>query len=101
MPTYRIDTEHVNELIGKINGQHNTIGDVLNNLRAINTELETAWEGDAQQTFEATYGTWIQQLENYSQTLANVQAYLRSVVDNYIALDESARQTAAGAAMAS
>jgi WXG100 family type VII secretion target len=100
MRIYRIDTEYINELIGRIDTQHNTINDVLNSLRAINTELETAWEADAQVTFEATYGSWIQQLDNYSQTLANVKAYLQSVINNYIALDEAAQQAAAGAAMA-
>ena len=97
MPVLKMNTDLVMELAGRVGTQHINIKDTLNNLRAINAELEGAWEGPAQMEFEGTYGNWIQQLESYSETLSNVQGYLRSVADNFRELDEAARQAAAGA----
>lgn len=100
MPKLSIDTELVEELASRIGGQHVVIEDALNNLRAINSELAGAWDGPSQDTFEGTYGNWIAQLESYSETLTNVQGYLRSVAENFRDLDAAAQQAATGATMA-
>lgn len=97
MPELRMNTDLVEDIAGRIGTQHMNIKDVLGNLRALNAELEGAWGGPAQNEFEATYGNWIQQLESFSETLANVQGYLRSVAENFRELDEAARIAAAGA----
>lgn len=100
MPRLEIFPEEVEDIANKIGGQHVIIEDSLNNLRALDAELTTVWEGPARDTFQGTYGDWITQLENYSETLTNVQGYLRSVAENFRQLDEAARQAAAGATMA-
>jgi WXG100 family type VII secretion target len=100
MPELRINTELVEELASRIGGQHVVIEDALNNLRAVNSELAGAWDGPSQDTFEGTYGDWITQLESYSETLTNVQSYLRSVAENFRQLDEAAQQAATGATLA-
>jgi len=100
MPYLQINTDIVEELASRISGQYVVIEDALNNLRAINAELSGAWDGPSQDTFEGTYGNWIAQLESYSETLTNVQGYLRSVAENFRQLDEAAQQAATGATMA-
>jgi WXG100 family type VII secretion target len=97
MTVLRLDVEAVKSIIARIDTQHIEIDTVLTNLRAINIDLEGAWDGSAQIEFEKTYGNWIQQLDNYSETLTSVKGYLQSVSDNYVALDEAARAAAAGA----
>jgi WXG100 family type VII secretion target len=96
MTRLRIDTDLVEELAGRVSTEHANIGDVLKRLRSINTELAGAWDGPAQDQFEATYGNWITQLENYSTTLQNVRQYLGSVAENFRELDEAAKQAATG-----
>jgi len=99
MPRLEIVPEEVEEIASNIGGQHIIIGEALESLRAIDAHLATVWEGPARQIFYETYGNWITQLENYSETLTNVQAYLRSVAQNFRDLDEAAQQAASGATM--
>ncbi len=99
MPVLRIDVETVEALAARVKAERDgTVNDLLGRLRAINSELDSAWDGPAQAQFQATYGDWIAQLERYSNTLNNVYQYLVSVAQNFRELDEAARQAAAGAA---
>lgn len=100
MTILRLDTDSFTDVISSIQTQHAEIDAVLDNLRATNARLEGSWEGTARVEFEATYSNWIQQLDNYSETLTNVRNYLQSVMDNYVALDDAARQAASGATLA-
>ena len=100
MTILKLDTETFVEVITSIKTQHAEIDSVLENLRATNARLEGSWEGTARLEFETTYSNWIQQLDNYSETLTNVRNYLQSVMDNYVALDDAARQAASGATLA-
>jgi WXG100 family type VII secretion target len=95
-----IDADRVDELASQVEAQRDVIVESLNNLRAINADLDTAWDGKAQETFRETYGNWIQQLENYNETLINVKSYLNSVAQNFRDLDAAAAQAASGATMA-
>lgn len=81
--------------IGKHQGEIETI---LGALKALNGDLNAAWDGSAQVAFDENYGDWIINLENYIETLSSVQAYLRSVVANYVELDAAARAAASSAA---
>jgi WXG100 family type VII secretion target len=98
LPLY-IDTHRVDEIAASIGGHQTTINETLTALRGLNTDLASAWDGSAQNTFEATYGDWITQLERYSETLTSVQGYLKSVAENFRQLDAAARQAASGATM--
>ncbi|OGO08689.1 MAG: hypothetical protein A2Z66_04005 [Chloroflexi bacterium RBG_13_66_10] len=101
MPFLRIDVETVEALAARVKAERDgTVTDLLGRLRAINAELDSAWDGPAESQFQATYGDWITQLERYSKTLNNVYQYLISVAQNFRELDEAARQAAAGAATA-
>lgn len=97
----RVNIAEFEDIIASIAREHDSIREVLTRLRTINDRLMGSWEGGAPVVFHDTYGNWVQQLENYSGTLTNVQAYLKSVLDNYMALDDAARQAAAGAALPS
>jgi WXG100 family type VII secretion target len=99
MPMLRQNIERIEDLAGEVKHEREiTVNDLLTRLRRINGDLEAAWEGPSQQAFEASYGDWIQQLEKYSDTLNNVQQYLRSVATNFRDLDAAAAQAARGAA---
>jgi WXG100 family type VII secretion target len=99
MPVLRIDVETVEAIAARVKAERDgTVNDLLGRLRAINNELDSAWDGPAQAQFQATYGDWITQLDRYSNTLNNVYQYLVSVAQNFRELDEAARQAAAGAA---
>jgi WXG100 family type VII secretion target len=100
MSQVSINPDSVDQLAARINGQHVVIDEALANLRGINAELDAVWDGQAQITFHGTYGDWITQLERYSETLTNVQNYLRSVAQNFRELDQAAAQAASGATMA-
>ena len=99
MPTLRIEVEKVEELARQVKGERDgTVETLLSKLRNINSELDAAWDGPAQDQFKATYGDWITKLQNYSDTLTAVNNYLMSVADNFRKLDETARNAAAQAA---
>ena len=99
MPILRIDVETVEAIAARVRAEREgTVADLLQRLHGMNTELDAAWEGPAQDTFQQTYGDWIQQLDAFSNTLYNINKYLMSVAQNFRELDEAARQAAAGAA---
>lgn len=99
MPNLRIEVETVESLAAKIKAERDgTVADLLGRLRSINSELDAAWDGPAQEQFEQTYGNWITDLEKYSDTLNSINQYLVSVAKNFRELDEAARAAAASAA---
>lgn len=99
MPTLRIDVEKVEELARQIkNERDGSVETLLGKLRGINNDLDAAWDGPAQTTFQSTYGDWITKLQQYSETLNSINGYLLSVADNFRRIDEEARSSAAQAA---
>jgi WXG100 family type VII secretion target len=99
MPILRIDVEKVEDLARQVKAERDgTVETLLAKLRNLNNELNSAWDGPAQDQFTATYGDWITKLQNYSDTLNGVNAYLLSVADNFRKLDEAARSAASQAA---
>jgi WXG100 family type VII secretion target len=99
MPTLRIDVEKVEDLARQIKSEREgSVETLLGKLRSINNDLDAAWDGPAQSTFQGTYGNWIDQLQQYSQTLNSINGYLLSVADNFRRIDEEARSSAAQAA---
>ena len=98
MPMLRQDVERIETLAAQVKAEReSTVEGLLNKLRGINMELDSAWDGPSQVAFEANYGNWIRQLENYSNTLNNVHQYLVSVATNFRELDAAAAQAASGA----
>jgi len=67
-----------------------TVNALVGRLRALESELDTSWDGNSQLAFESRFSDWIIQLERYTDTLSEVHGYLLSVVDNYRALDQAA-----------
>ncbi len=99
MPNLRIEIETVEGLAAKVKSERDgPVADLISRLRSINNELDAAWDGPAQLQFQQTYGTWISDLEKYSDTLNSVHQYLVSVANNFRELDEAARAAAANAA---
>ncbi len=99
MPLLRQETERIEELARRVkNERDTTVNDLLGTLRGIDVELDQSWDGKSQQQFHASYGDWITKLEQYTETLENVHAYLMSVAQNFRELDEAAAQAAQGAA---
>jgi WXG100 family type VII secretion target len=95
----RQNIEDIEMLAARIKQEREgTVSELLSRLRAINNELDMAWDGPSQQAFYASYGDWIQQLEKFSDTLNNVNQYLVSVATNFRDLDAAAEQAARGAA---
>jgi WXG100 family type VII secretion target len=89
----RMDVETVEGLATQVETERNTtVNDLLGRLRNINSELDTAWDGTAQQAFTTRFPDWINQLDQFTNTLENVATYLRSVASNYRELDAAARQ---------
>lgn len=98
MPMLRQNIEQIEALAAQVKGERDgTVDSLLGKLRGINQELESAWEGPSQMAFEANYGDWIRQLEQFSNTLNNVHQYLVSVATNFRDLDTAAAQAASGA----
>jgi WXG100 family type VII secretion target len=75
-----------------------TVNELIARLRGINNELAASWDNTAQDAFENTFGNWLSQLENYTNTLTSVHAYLTTMVDAYIELENQARTAAENAA---
>ena len=99
MGILRQDIDAIRSLAGRVrNERDSTVNDLLARLRSINAELDGAWDGPAQITFNATYGDWILKLENFANTLNSVNLYLGSVADNFERLEEEARRAAQSAA---
>jgi len=92
----RIDVDLVESLAAQIKQQRDgPVTELLSRLRAINGEIANAWDASAQDQFEATYGTWINDLERFSNKLNDINMYLVTVARNYRELDEAARRAAA------
>jgi WXG100 family type VII secretion target len=99
MPILRIDVETVEAIAARVKAEKDdTVANLLERLRRLDSELDGAWEGPARVQFKETYGDWIVQLDAFSNTLYNINRYLMSVAQNFRELDEVARQAAAGAA---
>lgn len=99
MPFSRQDIERIETLASQIKAERDgPVQDTLDNLREINHELESAWDGPSQVAFETSYGDWIVQLERFRNTLNNVHQFLVSVATNFRDLDETAAEAAQGAA---
>jgi WXG100 family type VII secretion target len=99
MTVLRQDIDTIRSLSSRVaNERSTTVETLLATLRSINSELDAAWDGPAQVTFNATYGDWILKLENFANTLNSVHAYLKSVADNFEMLEQEAKRAAESAA---
>jgi WXG100 family type VII secretion target len=97
MPMIRIDIERVEDLARQIKYEREgTVETLLAKLRGVNDELNAAWDGPAQDQFSTVYGDWIYKLQNYSETLNSIYAYLMNVTDAFRAADQAARSAAEG-----
>ena len=98
MPQLRIEIKTIESLAVKIKAEHDgTISDLINRLRSIDKEIDSAWNGPAQEQFKNAYGDWITDLERYSDNLNSIYQYLTSVANNFRELDDAARAAAANA----
>ncbi len=98
MPMLRQDVERIEALAAQVKSERDvTVDGLLNKLKGINADLDSAWDGPSQMAFQENYGDWIRQLEQFSNTLNNVHQYLVSVATNFRELDAAAAQAASGA----
>jgi WXG100 family type VII secretion target len=93
---YRVNTEAIEEISNQIQQKHQDILGTIGELRGLNDGLDAAWDGVAQQSFEASFGDWIIRLEQFSETLESVKQFLDAYILERIELDEIARQAASG-----
>lgn len=99
MPMLRQNVEGIEMLAARVKEEREgTVSDLIARLHSINTELDAAWDGPSKQAFHASYGDWIQQLEKFSETLNNVNQYLRSVATNFRDLNAAGEEGAQGPA---
>jgi len=95
----RQDTQQIRDLASAIKTEREgTVADLIQRLRAINNQLDGAWDGESQAAFFNAYGDWITQLEKFSDTMNSVHQYLVSVAQNFEELDHAAAAAASGAA---
>jgi len=95
---YRINCEAIEGVAGKIQQKHEDILSIITELRALNEELDGYWDGESQIEFEARFGDWLGQLEQFSGTLESVHQFLVGFVNARREFEEQARQAAAGSA---
>ena len=93
---YRVDTESVEQVAGQVQQKHQEILGTISELRSLNGTLDGAWDGEAQQAFEASFGDWLVQLEQFSETLESVNQYLVRYVGARRELEEQAAAAASG-----
>ena len=93
---YRVDTEAVEQVAGQVQQKHQEILGTITELRSLNSTLDGAWDGEAQQAFEASFGDWLVQLEQFSETLESVNQYLVRYVAARRELEEQAAAAASG-----
>lgn len=98
MPEYRMNLEGIEGVAGRIQQKHSDVLGIIGELRALNNELDGYWDGEAQMEFEARFGDWLVQLEQFSETLESVHQYLVTLVQARQDFEEQARNAAAGAA---
>lgn len=96
MPTYVMNLEGIEGVAGRIQQKHSDIESIISELRALNSELDGYWDGEAQMEFEARFGDWIVQLEQFLNTLDSVHQYLVTLVQARRDFEEQARAAAAG-----
>jgi WXG100 family type VII secretion target len=93
---YRVDTESIEQVAGQVQQKHQEILGTITELRSLNSSLDGYWDGEAQQAFEASFGDWLVQLEQFSETLESVQQYLVRYVAARRELEEQAASAASG-----
>ncbi len=93
---YRVDTDAVEQVAGQVQQKHQEILGTISELRSLNGTLDSAWDGEAQQAFEASFGDWLVQLEQFSETLESVNQYLVRYVAARRELEEQATSAASG-----
>jgi WXG100 family type VII secretion target len=93
---YRVDTEAVEQVAGQVQQKHQEILGIITELRSLNSTLDSSWDGQAQQAFEAAFGDWLVQLEQFSETLESVNQYLVRYAAGREEFDEAAAGAASG-----
>jgi WXG100 family type VII secretion target len=93
-----MNLEGIESVASKIQQKHSDILNSITELRAVNNELDGYWDGEAQLEFEARFGDWLVQLEQFSETLESVHKYLVTLVQARREFEEQARNAAAGTA---
>jgi WXG100 family type VII secretion target len=94
---YRMNLEGIEGVAGRIQQKHSDIQSIITELRSLNGELDGYWDGEAQLEFEARFGDWVAQLEQFSGTLESVHQYLVTLVQARRDFEEQARAAAGGA----
>lgn len=95
---YRVDHEQIESLARRVQQEHEDIRQDINDLRRLNQQLDSAWDGEAQMAFEERFGNWLRELEQFAETLESVYQYLMQFVESRRELEEQARSAAQGAA---
>ncbi len=95
---YRMNLEGIEGVAGRIQQKHSDVLGIISELRALNNELDGYWDGEAQLEFEARFGDWMIQIEQFSETLESVNQFLVTLVLARRDFEEQARNAAAGAA---
>lgn len=95
---YVMDLPEIESIAGAIRQKHEEILGIISELRGLNEQLDAAWDGEAQLEFEARFGDWIGQLEQFSSTLETVNQYLVTLSQARLDFEDQARNAAAGAA---
>mgnify|MGYP006286226337 CR=1 FL=1 len=95
---YRVDADAIEGLANRVQQKHNEILGIIGELRTINSALDAAWDGEASMAFEAEFGDWLVQLEQFSETLESVYQYLMQYVESRRELDSQAASAAQGTA---
>lgn len=93
---YRVDTDAVEQIAGQVQQKHQEVLGIITELRSLNGNLESSWDGQAQQAFEAAFGDWLNQLEQFSETLEAVHQYLIQYAAGREEFDEQAAAAASG-----
>ncbi len=95
---YRMNLEGIEAIASHIQKKHDEVLGIISELRSINSELDGYWDGEAQMEFEARFGDWILQIEQFSETSDSVRQYLVTLVEARRDFEEQTRNAAAGAA---
>ena len=93
---YRVDTDAVEQVAGQVQQKHQDILGTIAELRSLNSTLDDSWDGEAQRAFETTFGDWLQELEQFSNTLEAVQQFLTRYVADRLELDSTYSGAASG-----
>ena len=77
---YRVDADGIEEIASQIRIKHNEILSTITALRSLNSSLDSFWDGKSQKQFEASFGNWLVQLDQFSEKLESVNQYLVTFV---------------------